>query len=151
MSLQALSDIFEAKGANLISHYLDTATGGTTGDGYVLPTNGASHVSLLCIAKMTTDSTLVLTAMYADDASGTGKTDIPVSIAIYKDGVKETAIAKGSAQAITLPAAVANLVVVFEVPLAAIPEGKYVGISFANAHTNVKLTTLAITKPYYRG
>jgi hypothetical protein len=100
-------------------------------DDYAEPTPGASNITLRCIVTMGDATDLVLTPKTADDATGTNAAALSADVAIYKDGVRQT-----DAKALTVGDASGNFIVDFVIPPHIIPDGKYVGMSYANSHAS---------------
>lgn len=98
-------------------------------DDYLLPTGGAKSQVVRVYATMGDAADLVLTPKTADDAAGANAVAIADNVAIFVNGVKQTA-----AKAYTIDAATGNFVVDFVFPPSLIPEGKYIGMSYANSH-----------------
>lgn len=96
---------------------------------YLAPTAGVMGLTLRAIVLMGNAADLVLSLKYADDAAGTNTTAYPVTVPIYKDGVRQT-----NANAHTVGDAAGNFIVDFCVDPATIPAGKFVGISYANSN-----------------
>ena len=114
-------------------------------DDYVLPTAGAKSQILRCIATMGNAADLVLTPKTADDAAGTNAAAIAENVAIYVNGVRQT-----DAKAATVGAATGNFIVDFVIPPQIIPEGKYVGMSYANSHADNLMTCIIVEDAAYR-
>ena len=104
-------------------------TTASAADDYVEPTPGASSIVLRCIVTMGNAADLVLTPKTSDDATGTNAAAVSADIVIYKDGVKQT-----NAKALTVGDATGNFIVDFVIPASIIPEGKYIGMSYANSN-----------------
>lgn len=97
-------------------------------DDYVLPTPGASKITMRVLATMGNAADLTLTMKYADDAAGTNATafaDVPV----YINGVRQAADSEVAA----VTAATGNFIIDWIVDPTLIPDGKYIGMSFANS------------------
>ena len=109
---------------------------GTGAGAYAAPTAGAVSIVIEALATMGNAADLALSLNYADDASGTNATAFPVSVPIYKNGVRQT-----DAKAFTVDDATGNHHVEFVIPLASIPAGKYVGIAYANSNAANFVTT----------
>ena len=114
-------------------------TTGTGAEAYVDPAAGSMALNVRAIAKMGNAADLVLSLKYADDASGTNATDFPSVVPTYVDGARQT-----DAKAHTIGDATGNFIVDFCVDPALIPEGKFVGISYANSNAANLLTTIAM-------
>ena len=112
---------------------------GTGAEAYVAPTGGSCALNVRGIATMGNAADLVLSLNYADDASGTNATAFPVNVPLYVDGVRQT-----DAKAYTIGDATGNFIVDFCVDPGLIPEGKFVGISYANSNAANFLTTLLV-------
>jgi hypothetical protein len=72
---------------------------------------------------------VVLSLKYADDATGTTATAFTNAMPLYVNGTAQTA-----AKTYTVADATGNFFVDFYVDPAQIPEGKFVGISFATSN-----------------
>lgn len=114
-------------------------TTGTGAEAYASPTGGSSALNIRAIAKMGNAADLVLTLNYADDAAGTNATAFPANVPIYADGVRQD-----DAKAYTIGDATGNFVIDFCVDPAIIPDGKFVGISYANSNAANLITTMLI-------
>lgn len=104
-------------------------TTASAADDYVLPTPGASKITMRVLATMGNAADLTLTLKYADDATGTNATafaDVPV----YIDGVRQTTDSEVAA----ITAATGNFIVDFVVDPGLIPAGKYIGMSYADSN-----------------
>jgi hypothetical protein len=88
---------------------------------------------------------LVLSVAYADDAAGTNAAAFPVSVEIYKNGVRQTA-----AKTFTIGDATGNHVVDFCIDPLTVPAGKFVGVSYANSNAANLLTTAIIEDVMYK-
>ena len=107
---------------------LQTTASGT--QAYLRPTGGVKSVILRCLVTMGNAADLVLSLKYADDASGTNAAAFAAASPINVDGAAVTA-----AKTYTVSASSGNFFVDFIVDPALIPEGKYVGISYANSNS----------------
>lgn len=104
-------------------------TTATAADDYVLPTPGASKINMRVLATMGNAADLTFTLKYANDATGTSATafdDVPV----YINGVRQSADSEVAA----ITAATGNFIVDYIIDPALIPEGKYIGMSFADSN-----------------
>jgi hypothetical protein len=104
-------------------------TTATAADDYVLPTPGVSKITMRCLVTMGDAADLVLTMKYADDADGTNATafdDVPV----YVNGVRQAT----DTEEITIGDSSGNFIVDWIVDPALIPDGKYIGMSYANSN-----------------
>lgn len=104
----------------------------TTGAGteaYLAPTAGAMGLNFRAIVTMGNAADLVLSLKYADDAIGTNTTAYPSNVPIYVDGV-----AQAAGVAHTVGDAAGNFIVDFCVDPATVPDGKFVGISYATSN-----------------
>jgi hypothetical protein len=90
---------------------------------------------------------LALSLKYADDAAGTNATAFATNVPIFVDGVRESS--DGVTYSVTDSSG--NIIIDFCIDVAAIPEGKYVGLSYANSNASNLLTTIlmedSIDKP----
>jgi hypothetical protein len=103
-------------------------TTASAADDYVLPTAGSSKITMRVLATMGNAADLVLTMKYADDATGTNATafaDVPV----YIDGERQAT----DTEVITIGDATGNFIVDWIVDPTLIPEGKYIGMSYASS------------------
>lgn len=103
----------------------------TAADDYVLPTPGASKITMRCLVTMGNSADLVLTLKYADDASGTGATAF-VDVPVYINGVRQDA----DSETVTIGDSTGNFIVDFVIDPGLIPAGKYIGMSYANSHSS---------------
>ena len=97
-------------------------------DDYLLPTGGSSLAVLRCLVTMGNAADLTLTPKTADDAAGTNAAAIAANVPIYVNGVRQT-----DAKAYAVTAATGNFIVDFVIDPKIIPDGKYIGMSFANS------------------
>jgi hypothetical protein len=97
-------------------------------DDYVLPTGGSSLAVLRCLVTMGDTTDLVLTPKTADNATGTNAAALAADVPIFKDGVRQT-----DAKALTIGDATGNFIVDFIIDPKIIPDGKYIGMSYANS------------------
>lgn len=118
---------------------------GTAAYGYVLPTAGASKITIRVIATMGNATDLVLTLKYADDATGTNATAF-IDVPLYVNGVRENT----DSEVYTIGDATGNKIVDFVVDPADIPDGKYIGISYANSNAANLMTALIIEDVMYK-
>lgn len=102
---------------------------GAGAQAYLAPTPGSEGITLHAVALMGNAADLTLSLKYADDASGTNATAYPINVPIYVNGVRDT-----DAKSYAITAATGNFIVDFCLDPAAIPDGKFVGISYANSN-----------------
>ena len=112
---------------------------------YLAPTPGVKGVNIRAVVKMGNATDLVLSLNYADNATGTNATAFPVDVDIYKDGVRQTA-----AKALTIGDATGNYIVDFCIDPATIPEGKLVGLAYANSNADNLVAAEMIEDVAYR-
>ena len=112
---------------------------GTGAVACVNPAAGSSALNVRAIATMGNAADLVLSLVSADDAAGANPVAFASVVPLYVDGVKQT-----RAIAHTIGDATGEFVVDFCVDPALIPDGKFVGISYANSNAGNLLTTIAI-------
>lgn len=117
-----------------------TATGT---EAYILPT-GVRTVYIVAHVLMANATDLVLTPKTADDATGTNATAIASVIPIWENTTRQT-----DALAHTVDDATGTFVVTFAIPADIIPEGKYVGLSYANSNAANLLSVVAFKDAYY--
>lgn len=106
---------------------LQTTASGS--EGYVLPTPGASKITVRAIVTMGNAADLELTMKYADDASGTNATafdDIP----LYVNGVRQ----ETDSEAYTVEDATGNFIIDWVVDPTLIDDDKYIGLSYADSN-----------------
>lgn len=118
-----------------------TATGTQA---YLAPTPGTNGLTLRAIVKMGNAADLALSLNYADDAGGTNATAYPINVPIYVDGVRGT-----DAKAYSVTAASGNFIVDFCLDPATIPDGKLIGISYANSNAANLLAVVLIEDTAY--
>lgn len=97
-------------------------------DDYVLPTPGASKITMRVIATMGNAADLTLTLKYADDAAGTGATafaDVP----LYVNGVRQAT----DSEVYKIEDTSANFIIDWVVDPGLIPAGKYIGMAAAQS------------------
>ena len=111
---------------------------------YAAPSGGVKAINIRATVLMGHTADLVLSLKYADDAAGTGATAFPVDVDIYKDGVRQTA-----AKTLTVGDAAGNFIVDFCVDPATIPDGKLVGLSYADSNAGNLVTTMIIEDVAY--
>lgn len=104
------------------------ATGTGTG-AYLQPTPGTMGIVIRAIAKMGNATDLVLSLNYADDAGGTNATAYPVNVPVYENGVRQS-----DAKSFTVDDATGSFIVDFCIDPATVPEGKFVGVAYANSN-----------------
>lgn len=97
-------------------------------DDYVLPTAGSSVAVLRCLVTMGNATDLVLTPKTADNATGTNAAALASNVPVFVNGVAQTA-----AKAATVGDATGNFIVDFVIDPKLIPDGKYIGMSYANS------------------
>lgn len=108
---------------------LAVQTTAAAAEGYVAPTPGASKITVRVLATMGNAADLVLTMKYADDATGTNAaafSDVP----LYVNGVRQAT----DSEAYTIGDAAGNFIVDWIVDPTLIPDGKYIGMSYANSN-----------------
>jgi hypothetical protein len=121
---------------------------GTGTQAYLRPTAGAKAVVIRAVATMGNSADLVLSLKYADDASGTNATAWPVNVAIYENGVAQTA-----AKIHTVDDSSGNFIVDFIVNPATLTgsyQDKFVGISYANSHNSSLLGVTMVEDVAYQ-
>lgn len=112
---------------------------------YLAPTPGVKGVNIRAVVKMGHATDLVLSLKYADDAAGTSATDFPVNVDIYIGGVRQTA-----AKTLTIGDASGDFIVDFCIDPATIPEGKLVGLAYANSNAGNLVAAEMIEDVAYR-
>ncbi len=103
-------------------------TGSGTG-GYLAPTPGVMGITIRAIAKMGNAADLVLSLNYADDTGGTNAEAYPSNVPIYVNGSRQT-----DAKAHTIGDSSGNFIIDFCIDPATIPDGKTIGLSYANSN-----------------
>jgi hypothetical protein len=104
---------------------------GSAADDYVLPTPGASKITMRVLATMGNSEDLALTLKYANDASGTEATafaDVP----LYVNGVRQDT----DSETYTIEDETGNFIVDFVIDPALIPADKYIGMSYASSNSD---------------
>jgi hypothetical protein len=117
---------------------------GTGTQAYLAPTGGVKSIILRCLVTMGNSADLVLSLKYADDAGGTNATAFAAVSPINVDGAAVTA-----AKTYTVSASTGNFIVDFIVDPALVPEGKFVGLSYANSHNSSLLAVEMLEDPAY--
>lgn len=112
---------------------------------YLAPTPGVKGVNIRAVVKMGDSTDLTLSLKYADNATGANATAFPVDVDIYKDGVRQTA-----AKALTIDEATGDYIVDFCIDPATIPEGKLVGLAYANSDADNLVAAEMIEDVAYR-
>lgn len=113
-------------------------------DDYLLPTGGSSLAVVRCLVTMGNAADLVLSLKTADDAAGTNAAAIASNVPIYVNGVRQT-----DAKAHTVGDATGNFIVDFIVDPKLIPDGKFIGMSYANSDAgNLMCATLIESVAY---
>lgn len=112
---------------------------GTGAQAYIKPTAGVNSITILSTAVMGNSADLALSVKYADDAIGTNATAFPINVPVYVNGVRGT-----DAKEYAITASTGNFIVEFVVDPMDIPDGKYVGISYANSNAANLLSSLTI-------
>jgi hypothetical protein len=114
-------------------------------DDYLLPTPGVSQITMRVIATMGDATDLVLTLKYADDAAGTNATafaDVP----LFVNGVRQAT----DTEVCTIGDATGNFIVDWVIKPGLIPEGKYLGMSYANSHASNLMCALMVEDVAYK-
>jgi hypothetical protein len=122
---------------------LKPQVGGAGDQAYILPT-GARTVYLVAHVEMGNATDVVLVPKTADDATGTNAAVLADTVPIWENGTKQT-----SAKNHTVDDASGNFVVVFAIPANIIPEGKFVGMSYAASNNANLLSCMALVDTYY--
>ena len=112
---------------------------------YLAPTPGVKGINIRAVVKMDDSTDLTLSLKYADNATGTNATAFPVDVDIYKDGVRQTA-----AKALTIDEATGDYIVDFCIDPATIPEGKLVGLAYADSNVGNLVAAEMIEDVAYR-
>lgn len=120
------------------------ATGTGTG-GYLAPTPGVQGITIRAVVKMGNAADLALSLNYADDGSGTNATAYPVNVPVYVNGTRQA-----DAKAHTVGDSSGNFIVDFAVDPATIPEGKTIGVAYANSNAANLLAVELIEDVAYR-
>ena len=104
-------------------------TTASAAQGYLLPTAGSSVAVLRCLVTMGNAADLAISVKYANDATGTSAADIATDVKIYKNGVRQT-----DAKLFTVDDDTGNFIVDFIIDPKQIPDGKFIGVSYANSN-----------------
>jgi len=118
-------------------------TGGAGDQAYILPT-GVRTVYLVAHIVMGNAADLVLVPKTSDDATGTNAAVLADDVPIWVNGTKQT-----SAKNHTVADAAGTFVVVFAVPADIIPEGKFVGMSYAASNAANLISCMAYKDAYH--
>jgi hypothetical protein len=121
-NMKCISEIYRSR---VLLALQTTATGAGK---YAAPTPGVCSITLRAIATMGHDTDLVLSLNYADNATGTNATAFPENVPIFVNGVRGT-----DAKSYTIGDATGDFIVDFCIDPATIPEGKLVGLAYANS------------------
>jgi hypothetical protein len=117
--------------------------GGAGDQAYILPT-GSRTVYLVAHVKMGDNTDVVLVPKTSDDATGTNAAVLADTVPYWVNGTKQT-----SAKNHTIGDNTGTFVVVFAIPSDIIPDGKYVGMSYAASHNSNLLSCMAYTDYYH--
>jgi hypothetical protein len=112
---------------------------------YAAPTPGVKGINIRAVVKMGHTTDLVLSLKYADDATGTNATAFPVDVDIYNNGVRQEA-----ANAFTVEDASGDFIVDFCIDPTTIPEGKLVGLAYADSNAGNLVAAEMIEDVAYR-
>jgi hypothetical protein len=110
---------------------------------YALPT-GVRTVYLVTHVTMGNAADLVLVPKTADDASGTNAAVLADNVPIWENTTRQT-----DAKNHTVDDASGTFIVVFAIPADIIPDGKYVGMSYAASNAGNLLSTVAYFDTYH--
>ncbi|MEC0211817.1 hypothetical protein P4H70_23020 [Paenibacillus ehimensis] len=118
---------------------------GTAAQAYLRPTPTAKGITVRCVANMGNAAELVLTLNYANDAAGAGAAAWPVDVPIYKNNVRQP-----DGKAFTITDDTGIQVVDFVLDAANVPDGKFLGLSFAASNAaNLLAVTLIEDVAYH--
>jgi len=112
---------------------------------YLAPTAGTMGLTIRAIATKGNAAALALSLKYADDAGGTNATAYPIDVPVFANGVRQT-----NGKSYSVPGASGNTIVDFCVDPATIPDGKFVGLSYANSNAATFLVVELIEDVAYR-
>jgi hypothetical protein len=112
---------------------------------YAAPTPGVMGIVIRCIAKMGNAADLVLSLKYADNTTGTNATAYPVNVPIYVNGVK-----RDNGKAHTVEDETGDFIVDFCIDPATVPDGKLVGVAYADSNDGNLLTTMIVEDVAYK-
>jgi len=115
-----------------------------TGDAKCVLPSGTNGLALTCLVTMANAANLVISVITADDADGTTPVAIAENIPIFKDDVRQD-----DAKALTIADDSGTFTAIFCIPPLLIPEGKYVGLSFANSNDANILSAVALDDVYH--
>lgn len=105
-------------------------TTATETGGYLSPTPGAMGITLRAVVKMGNSTDLTISLNYADDTNGTNATAFSSNVPIYINGAKEASNAK----AYTASDSTGNFIIDFCIDPALVPQGKTIGLAYANSN-----------------
>ncbi|AIQ63309.1 hypothetical protein PSTEL_09645 [Paenibacillus stellifer] len=112
---------------------------------YLPPTPGLISQTYRAIVTKGNAADLTLTLRYADDAAGANAANYPVDVPIYINGVRQA-----NGKTATVAGAAGSSVVDFCIDPATIPQGKFVGLSFAISNAATLLAAELIEDVSYR-
>lgn len=112
---------------------------------YLAPTPGVKGVNIRAVVKKGNAANLVLSLNYADDTTGTNATAFPVDVDIYNNGVRQEA-----ANDFTIEDVSGDFIVDFCIDPATIPEGKLVGLAYADSNVGNLVAAEMIEDVAYR-
>jgi hypothetical protein len=118
-----------------------TATGE---GGYVAPTPAANALTIRAVVNMANAADLPLTLQSADDAIGTNAVNFS-TVPIYVNGVRQTT----DNYTYTVSNDTGNFIVDFCVQPELIPQGKTIGLAFANSNAANLISALIIEDVAY--
>lgn len=118
-------------------------TGGAGDQAYILPT-GVRTVYLVAHVVMGNAADVVLVPKTSDDATGTNAAVLADNVPLWVNGVKQT-----SAKNYTIADGTGTFVVVFAIPCDIIPDGKFVGMSYAASNAANLLSCMAYKDTYH--
>ncbi|WP_025692633.1 hypothetical protein [Paenibacillus zanthoxyli] len=118
---------------------------GTAAQAYLSPTPGVMGQTYRAIVTKGNAADLTLTLRFADNATGTNAVDYPVNVPIYINGVRQT-----DGKAATVSGATGSSVVDFCIDPATIPQGKFVGLSYAASNAATLLAAELVEDVAYR-
>jgi hypothetical protein len=113
--------------------------------GYLAPTPGVMGLTLRAIVKMGNAADLALSLQYADDTSGDNATAYLVDVPVYVNGVRQE-----DAKAHKVEDATGNFIVDFCVDPATIPDGKTIGLAYADSNAGNLVAAVLVEDVAYR-
>ena len=117
----------------------------TAAQAYLKPTPAVNGLTFRALVTKGNAAALTLTLKYADNETGTNAKDYPVIVPIYINGARQA-----DGKTATVSGASGNSIVDFCVDPSTIPDGKFVGLSYAASNAATLLAAELIEDVAYR-